>query len=123
MHGMGFKAGVLGLSMVLGCTPAQRRAVGGAFAGVGLATSSVGVILLDPCLLERREDRELRRANEPSCRERTKPRLADEGTRALVTGVSVMALGGLLYLSGSDLRRPRPRPWRFKSPSSEPSLP
>jgi hypothetical protein len=120
---MVFKAWVWGLALVLGCTPAQRRAVGGSVAGIGLATSSVGVILLDPCLLERREDRELRRANEPSCRERTKPRLAEEGTHALVTGISVMALGGVLYLSGSELHPPRPRPWHFRSRSAKPPVP
>lgn len=118
---MGFK--VWGLSLVLGCTPAQRSAVGGGVAGVGLATSCVGAVLLDPCLLERNEDRELRGANESSCRERTRPRLVEEGTYALVTGVAVMALGGLLYLSGSDLRLPRPRPWHFRSRPAKPPVP
>lgn len=124
MHGVGFKAWALGLGLVLGCTPAQRRAVGGGVAGLGLATSSVGVVMLDPCQLEPRKDREYRGANDPSCRERTKPRFAEAGTSALLTGVSAMALGGLLYLSGSDLRRSRPRPWQFQSPSPpKPSLP
>jgi hypothetical protein len=106
---MGFKAWALALSFLLGCTPAQRRAAGGAVAGLGLATSSVGALMLGPCQLEPRAGRAYSRSNDRSCRERTTSRFADQGSHVLVTGVSVMALGGLLYLSGSQLRRPRPR--------------
>jgi hypothetical protein len=120
---MGFKAWVLALCFVLGCTSAQRRAAGGAVAGLGLATSSIGAVLLDPCLLEPRADRGYPRSDDRSCRERTTPRFADQGTQALITGVSVMALGGLLYLSVSELRRPRPRPWHLQSRSPKPRLP
>lgn len=111
---MGFKAWVLALSFALGCTPAQRRAAGGAVAGLGVATSSVGVIMLDPCPLDRRDGHAYPRSDDRSCRERTTPRFADQGTHVLITGVSVLVLGGLLYLSGSQLRRPRPRPWHFQ---------
>jgi hypothetical protein len=112
---MGFKLGVVGLALMCGCTPAQRRAAGGATAVVGLSTSAVGLVLIDPCLLESEERREARDPYGPSCRESSEPRYVVSGTQVLLWGLTILAVGGTLYLSGAELTRRQPRPWHFKS--------
>jgi hypothetical protein len=103
---------VMMMAFVLGagCSPAQRRTAGGASAGFGLATATIGAVLLEPCLIA--PDRESPYHEREPCR--MKARFPEQGAYFMVTGLATLALGGILYVSGSDVRLRKPLPYRFK---------
>jgi hypothetical protein len=108
----------LGFSM-LACTPAQRRDAGAATAGLGLATVCVAGFMADPCIIH---DDELARRD---CRrDNNTPHANGAVLKVAGVGAGLLAVGGILHLSGHTLRPRKVRPWRFKSDSAlEPASP
>src|SRR5690349_1829557 len=96
---------VVGLSSTLACTPAQRRDAGAATAGVGLATVCVSGFMADPCIIH---DDELARRD---CHRDTTTSHANGAVlKTAGVGAALLAVGGTLYLSGTQLRPRKVRP-------------
>jgi len=75
-------------------------------------TAGLGTVLLDPCGLYRNGyDRR-------HCRETARPRYEEQGWQMVGIGAAFMAIGGILYASGTGWHRPRPKPWNLQVPSA-----
>jgi hypothetical protein len=86
------------------CSPAQRQAIGAGTSGIGLATATVGGVLVDPCLFD--SDGDARRTSysekEPcrssgSGQEGAAPKA---GGLLIAVGLSVALLGGIVWGTG-----------------------
>lgn len=108
---------LLGLGLMLACTPTQRRSAGAGMAGVGLGIVCVAGVMSDPCIIH--DDEQARR----DChRDLNTPRGGGPVLPVAGLGAAAMALGGLIYLSGAGIQRAKPRPWRLKpAPPSAPA--
>ena len=105
---------LLVLGAATGCSPAQRQAAGVGVVALGLTATTVGVELIDPCLLSHKKTTSVG-AQPPypgthapdSCRDRPpseRGAAPQVGLPLSFIGLGAMVLGGILYgtgLSGS----------------------
>jgi hypothetical protein len=102
MHGQVIRGLIMVLGLTAGCTPAERLAAGGTVAVLGLTTSAVGVGLVAPCL--GKDDH----AEYDACRATREPVSSEQqqaGATVFGVGLAVMAIGGILALTGVDQSR------------------
>ena len=101
--------GVVMVTVVtFGCTPLQRRSVGGAVAVVGAATASTGAYMMDPCATY---DESYERY---ACRERTRQHDGRQSGQVVAVGLGTMLIGGIIYLTGTKPpKRHPPRAWHL----------
>lgn len=90
------QASVAALALMISCTPAERRTAGEGVAVLGLATTSVGAYLIDPCLVTH-HDPALHTPDPCRAAQPSRGLDAELGARVAFIGLSTMVLGGILY--------------------------